>query len=114
MDQKWGVAGLTASAGVAGWVEFMLLRQALGERIGKTPLAPSFTIRLWSVATSAAAVGYFIKLGIGVDHPSYSRASRFRSTARSTSQVQQWLGVTESRTMIEAVTRRLGGNLQRE
>ena len=27
--QKWGVAGLTVSAGVAGWVEFALLRWAL-------------------------------------------------------------------------------------
>jgi putative peptidoglycan lipid II flippase len=54
LSQKWGVAGLTASAGVAGWVEFMLLRHALAKRIGKTPLAPSFMLRLWSVAISAA------------------------------------------------------------
>ena len=69
LGQKWGVAGLTASAGVAGWVEFMLLRRALKERIGKTPLAPSFTIRLWSVAISAGAIAYFIKLGVGTAHP---------------------------------------------
>ena len=35
IDQKWGVAGLTASAGVAGWVEFVLLRTALAQRIGE-------------------------------------------------------------------------------
>ena len=58
LGQKWGVAGLTASAGVAGWVEFTLLRHALTERIGKTPLPVSFTIRLWSVAISAGAVAY--------------------------------------------------------
>jgi putative peptidoglycan lipid II flippase len=69
LSQKWGVAGLTASAGVAGWVEFMLLRHALAERIGKTPLAPSFTLRLWSVALSAGAIAYFIKLGVGTANP---------------------------------------------
>ena len=34
IDRRWGVAGLTASAGVAGWVEFTLLRRALNRRIG--------------------------------------------------------------------------------
>ena len=37
--QKWGVAGLTISAGVSGWVEFALLRWALNGRIGWTGLS---------------------------------------------------------------------------
>ena len=28
IDPRWGAAGLTASAGMAGWVEFVLLRRA--------------------------------------------------------------------------------------
>ena len=36
IDPKWGAAGLTASAGVAGWVEFLLLRRGLNRRIGRT------------------------------------------------------------------------------
>src|SRR5205085_9093020 len=28
LDQQWGAAGLTASAGIAGWVEFFLLRRS--------------------------------------------------------------------------------------
>ena len=40
---RWGVAGLTASAGVAGWVEFTLLRRTLNARIGTTGCPP----RLW-------------------------------------------------------------------
>src|SRR5262249_43477404 len=31
---RWGAAGLTASAGVAGWVEMLLLRRSLNARIG--------------------------------------------------------------------------------
>ncbi len=108
IDQKWGVAGLTASAGIAGWVEFVLLRAALAKRIGKTALPPSFTIRLWSVAISAAALGYFIKLGIGPRYPILLAcvalpvygAVYFAGTA--------WLGIAESRTTIGSVTRRLG------
>lgn len=36
IEQRWGVAGLTASAGVAGWVEFAFLRRTLNARIGRT------------------------------------------------------------------------------
>lgn len=69
LDRKWGVAGLTASAGIAGWVEFVLLRRALRKRIGKTPLPADFTLKLWSVAFVGAALAYFVKLTIGTAHP---------------------------------------------
>ena len=35
----WGAAGLTASAGIAGWVEMLMLRRVLNARIGWTGLA---------------------------------------------------------------------------
>jgi putative peptidoglycan lipid II flippase len=60
--QKWGVAGLTISAGVAGWVEFAMLRSALNQRIGWTGIERSFLAKLWSLALGAAAVGFFMKL----------------------------------------------------
>lgn len=66
---KWGVAGLTASAGIAGWVEFALLRHALNRRIGKTGLTADFTIKLWWIAFIGAILGYAIKLGLGTAHP---------------------------------------------
>ena len=52
-----GAIGLTASAGMAGWVEFALLRRALARRIGAVRLAPSFLARLWISALIAAAAG---------------------------------------------------------
>jgi putative peptidoglycan lipid II flippase len=69
IDQKWGVAGLTASAGIAGWVEFAMLRHALNRRIGRTGLPPDFTIKLWSIAFLGAALGYLVKRGLGTEHP---------------------------------------------
>ncbi|MGH9585083.1 MAG: murein biosynthesis integral membrane protein MurJ, partial [Bryobacteraceae bacterium] len=69
IDSRWGVAGLTASAGIAGWVEFALLRRALGLRIGATPIGVDFAVRLWSMALVAAGAGYSIKSALGVRHP---------------------------------------------
>ncbi len=69
VEPKWGVAGLTASAGVAGWLEFALLRRALTQRIGNVSLNAGFTARLWAVALCAALLGYGIKLALGVGHP---------------------------------------------
>ncbi len=65
----WGVAGLTASAGIAGWVEFILLRRTLNRRIGVTGLQLSFTTRLWICAAAAAAAAWLIKAAIGLAHP---------------------------------------------
>src|SRR4029079_14241308 len=36
VPRQWGAVGLTASAGLAGWVEFALLRRGLNRRIGRT------------------------------------------------------------------------------
>jgi putative peptidoglycan lipid II flippase len=52
-----GVIGLTASAGMAGWIEFALLRRALARRIGSVKLAPSFLGRLWISGLAAAIAG---------------------------------------------------------
>jgi putative peptidoglycan lipid II flippase len=69
IDTKWGVAGLTASAGIAGWVEFALLRRALAERIGATELGADFVVKLWSVAFLGAGLCYVIKQLVGPVHP---------------------------------------------
>jgi putative peptidoglycan lipid II flippase len=69
INARWGVAGLTASAGIAGWVEFSLLRHALAARIGRTPLPASYTSVLWSVAVAAGGIGYLLKLVLPAGHP---------------------------------------------
>ncbi len=69
IDPKWGVAGLTVSAGIAGWVEFVLLRRSLNRRIGRTGLDLSFVTRLWAAAIVGAGVAWGIKLLVGVRHP---------------------------------------------
>lgn len=69
IDRKWGAAGLTASSGVAGWIEFLLLRRSLNRRIGRTGLDFPFVTKLWSGALAGAGLGWTIKLLIGARHP---------------------------------------------
>jgi putative peptidoglycan lipid II flippase len=69
IEPKWGAAGLTASAGVAGWVEFVLLRRSLNKRIGRTGLPFDFVMKLWSGAVAGAALGWALKFIIGHRHP---------------------------------------------
>jgi putative peptidoglycan lipid II flippase len=64
IDQKWGVAGLTASAGMAGWVEFLLLRRSLERRIGRVDFGAAYLARLWAAAAVSAAIAWAVKLGI--------------------------------------------------
>jgi putative peptidoglycan lipid II flippase len=53
IEQRWGVAGLTISAGIASWVEFTLLRRGLCRRIGQVGLPPSFLVHVWIAALIA-------------------------------------------------------------
>ena len=59
---SWGAAGLTASAGIAGWVEMLLLRSTLNRRIGRTGLPAAYLARLWTAALAGAALAWAVKL----------------------------------------------------
>ncbi len=65
----WGAAGLTASAGVAGWLEMLMLRRTLNARIGSTGLAVGFSAALWGCAIGSAAVAFAIKMLTRGVHP---------------------------------------------
>ena len=69
IDPIWGVAGLTASAGFAGWVEFLLLRGGMNRKIGRGEFPLSYFARLWLAAVIAAAVGWGIKLTLHPQRP---------------------------------------------
>jgi putative peptidoglycan lipid II flippase len=69
VNPAWGAAGLTASAGVAGWIEMLMLRRTMNARIGKTGLPASFVVRLWASAIAGAAVAWGLKLTLPRLHP---------------------------------------------
>jgi putative peptidoglycan lipid II flippase len=109
IDPKWGVAGLTASAGIAGWVEFLLLRRTLNKRIGRTGLPFSFTIKLWAAAAIAAAVGWGFKLLIGARHPIPVAALVLGAYGIVYFGITSLFGIKEARTVLNRITRIISG-----
>jgi putative peptidoglycan lipid II flippase len=69
IDPRWGAAGLTASAGIAGWIEFLLLRRSLNRRIGETGVPVALLARLWGSAGLAALAGWGVHRLIPLAHP---------------------------------------------
>jgi putative peptidoglycan lipid II flippase len=65
LDAHWGAAGLSASAGMAAWVEFSLLRSTLNARIGVTGLPARFVITLWGLAVVSAALAVAVQRATG-------------------------------------------------
>ena len=112
----WGAAGLTASAGIAGWVEFSLLRSRLNRRIGRTGLPRRFVALAlglgrrrrrapaWGMRGAARRAHRFVR---GV-----ARARRVRRRVPGASTVA--LGVPEARALLarrrvaRPLTRRVG------
>lgn len=62
ISMQWGAVGLTASAGVAGWIEFHLLRSKMNKKLGSTGVAASMMAKLWASAGLAALAA------CGVEH----------------------------------------------
>jgi len=57
-DVVWGAFGLTASAGGASWIEFLLLRRWLDRRIGKVPIPVRLGAGAMAVAALAGGAAY--------------------------------------------------------
>jgi len=62
--RRWGAVGLTASAGIAAWIEFALLRWKLNRRLGSTGLSRSYLVSLWGMALAASIVALAAKLSL--------------------------------------------------
>jgi putative peptidoglycan lipid II flippase len=65
IGQRWGVAGLTISAGIASWVEFTLLQRGVRRRVGQVGVPVGFLAKVWlaGLVAAAAARGLLYALG---------------------------------------------------
>jgi putative peptidoglycan lipid II flippase len=108
IDRKWGAAGLTASSGLAGWVEFVLLRRTLNQRIGRTGLASSYLMKLWFGAAVGAVIGWGIKLIIPPLHPLITAGLVLVPFGLAYFAVTAGLKVTEASAVFKRVLRMVG------
>jgi putative peptidoglycan lipid II flippase len=109
LDVRWGAAGLTASAGAAGWVEFLLLSRGLGRRIGAVRLPASFLGRLWASAAVGAALGWGVKLLLGARgtaHPLLLGVAALGLYGLGYFGATAALGLPEAREMVGGIRRR--------
>jgi putative peptidoglycan lipid II flippase len=103
IDPRWGVAGLTASAGIAGWIEFALLRRTLNRRIGRTGLALAFVTRLWLSAAAGAAIGWGLKLFLKGFHPIPQAVVILGAYGVTYFAITFALGLQESRAVVQRI-----------
>jgi len=69
IEARWGVAGLTISAGISSWIEFVLLRRTLNQRIGATGLPAAYLVKGWTAALAGAGIGRLLLLAVGRRNP---------------------------------------------
>ncbi len=100
IDQLWGTAGLTASAGVSGWIEFLLLQRTLNHRIGQTGLPLGFSTRLWIAALVSAGIAWSLKIALTVSQPIVLAAVTLIPYGLCYFAVTFWSGIPEARTML--------------
>ena len=60
ISSMWGLTGLTASAGIAGWIEFFLLRNALSKRIGDIHIPARLILKLWTISLFSGGLAYLL------------------------------------------------------
>ncbi len=105
IDSKWGVVGLTASASLAAWVEFVLLRRTLNKRIGQTGLPFPVMGKLAVGALAGAGVGWAFKVMLGPLHPLPIALVVLGGFGVTYFAITSALGISESREVISRVLR---------
>ena len=106
VDAEWGAAGLTASAGLAGWIEMLLLRRAMRARIGSTGMPGTLLVTLWGAALAGAALGWLVKLMLPAVHPIVEAAAVLAPYGVAYFGVTLAMGVPEATGAVRRVLRR--------
>jgi putative peptidoglycan lipid II flippase len=106
---RWGAAGLTASAGIAGWVEFLLLRRGIGARIGRSGIAVRFLAQLWGAALISALIAWGLKRTFSTTGPIVMAELTLIPFGIAYFVLTAAVGVEESRAMLARASRMLAG-----
>ncbi len=108
---RWGVAGLTASAGIAGWVEFALLRARLGRDVGRAEIPASYAGAVWGAAALATVAAWLVKIAVahgGARGPIILGVPVLAVYGGAYVAATYGLGVAEARATVRRVLARVG------
>lgn len=108
IDRRFGVAGLTATAGIAGWIEFFLLRRGMIRRIGPVTVSSSETMRLWLSAAVAAGIAWGVKLALADTSRMWMGIAALSVYGAVYLLLTTLMGVGEAVEMTRRITRRRG------
>jgi len=64
VPKEMGAVGITATTGLAAWLEFLMLRRTLGRRIGNAGIDAGALLKLWGAAAVSAAAGLAVKVAL--------------------------------------------------
>jgi putative peptidoglycan lipid II flippase len=108
IDARWGTAGLTASAGFAAWIEFLLLRRGMNQRIGRVEMPFVYFAKLWVSATLAAGVGWGLRLALHLQRPIVSAFVILLPYGLAYLALTTLMGVEQARDLARQAWRRIG------
>ncbi|HUF35466.1 MAG TPA: murein biosynthesis integral membrane protein MurJ [Gemmatimonadales bacterium] len=69
LEQRWGAAGLTLASALAGSLEYLLLKRALGRRIGPAGLPGGFLARVGGAAALGGGAAWLLGAALPVQRP---------------------------------------------
>jgi len=104
-DASWGTAGLTASAGLAGWVEFLLLRRSLNKKIGPSGLARGYVVKLWAASLVSGGAAFALKQTLSGNHPFFRGLAVMGIFGAVYFPVGTLLGVDEAKQILARILR---------
>ena len=108
LNSRLGAAGITVASGLAGWVEFLLLRNSLNKRIGRTGLSLSYSTKLWIAALLGAGLGWGLKvLVVPGWHPIPLALVVLGAYGTCYFAVSFLFGVPQAQTIIRGIIRRI-------
>lgn len=102
-----GTAGLSIAAAVSAWVEYALLRRAVGQRIGPVRLGGGQLSRVVVAGLIAGAVGYGMRWVVAGLPPLPAGVVAVAALAVAYAAAASALGVSEIRHVLGALVRRL-------
>lgn len=108
VDATWGLAGLTASAGLAGWVEYVLLKRFLDQRVGATGVPARTILTLWIAGAAAGVIGLGAKSLVTELHPVLAAIVVIGPFGVAYLALTRAMGFTEADVIFRRLTRRRG------